>query len=267
MRRVQAAVAALMLVLLAGCSTNAPADITLPEAGARFDYQLGGASPVPDGVTVVARDSTDDAPEGVYGICYVNGFQTQPGVDWPEDLLVRDGAGGVLVDPGWPDEHLFDLSTSTTRETVADRLGETIRGCATAGYQAVEFDNLDSWTRSQGAFGEDDAVAFATLLVERAHRAGLAAAQKNTAELGTRGRDEIGFDFAVTEECDRFDECAAYSDVYGGLVFDIEYADDLRDTLAAACERAAASDPPLSMIVRDRDLVPSGDPAYVFESC
>lgn len=241
--------------------------IELPPEGARFDYQLGGASPVPDGAAVVARDSTDDPAEGVYGICYVNGFQTQPGVEWPDDLLVRTADGEPLVDPGWPDEHLFDLSTEAVREAVAERQASTIDGCAESGYQAVEFDNLDSWTRSDGAFDEDDAVAFATLLVARAHAAGLATAQKNTADLGTRGRDEIGYDFAVTEECDRYDECAAYTDVYGGLVFDVEYTDDLRGSAATVCARVDALDPAPSTIVRDRDLVPADDPAYAYTAC
>ncbi|MET4053068.1 hypothetical protein ABID81_002440 [Frigoribacterium sp. PvP054] len=241
--------------------------VELPPEGARFDYQLGGASTVPDGATVVARDSTDDPAEGVYGICYVNGFQTQPGVEWPTDLLVRTADGEPLVDPGWPDEHLFDLSTEAVRQAVAERQASTIDGCADSGYRAVEFDNLDSWTRSDGAFGEDDAVAYATLLVARAHAAGLATAQKNTADLGTRGRDEVGYDFAVTEECDRYDECAAYTDVYGGLVFDVEYTDDLRGAVATVCARVDALDPAPSTIVRDRDLVPATDPAHVYTAC
>jgi hypothetical protein len=241
--------------------------VVLPPAGARFDYQLGGASPVPDGATVVARDSTDEPAAGAYGICYVNGFQTQPGVEWPDELLVQDADGEPLVDPGWPDEHLFDLSTETTRRAVAERQAATIDGCAASGQQAVEFDNLDSWTRSDGAFDEDDAVAFASLLVARAHAAGLATAQKNTAELGTRGRDEVGYDFAVTEECDRYDECDAFTDVYGALVFDVEYTDDLRGTVEQVCARVTELDPAPSTIVRDRDLVPADDPAHAYTAC
>ncbi|WP_250983997.1 endo alpha-1,4 polygalactosaminidase [Rhizobium sp. CG4] len=40
------------------------------------DYQLGGSYEPPLGVTVVARDSTAMPAEGLYNICYVNGFQT-----------------------------------------------------------------------------------------------------------------------------------------------------------------------------------------------
>jgi hypothetical protein len=242
-------------------------EVVLPPAGARFDYQLGGASPVPEGATVVARDSTEEPAADVYGICYVNGFQTQPGVDWPRDLLVRLPGGEPLVDPGWPDEHLLDIATDVNRQAIAARQAETITACADAGYQAVEFDNLDSWTRSEGALDESDAVAFATLLVAEAHDAGLAAAQKNAADLAAQGRDEIGFDFAVTEECDLFDECGVFTDVYGGLVFDIEYTDDLRGTADEVCARVDGLETAPSTIVRDRDLVPADDPAYSYTAC
>ena len=42
-------------------------------------------------MTVVVRDSTDMPEPGLYSICYVNGFQTQPGAEWTVELLV-DGA-------------------------------------------------------------------------------------------------------------------------------------------------------------------------------
>lgn len=244
-----------------------PGEVTLPPVGARFDYQLGGASPVPEGVTVVARDSTEKPADGAYGICYVNGFQTQPGATWPEELLVRADDGTLLVDENWPDEHVLDLSTSDNRAAIAARMDETIAACAAAGYLAVEFDNLDSWTRSGDAFDAEAAADYATQLVLLAHRAGLAAAQKNTAELGARGRDGIGFDFAVTEECDLFDECGAFTDVYGPLVFDIEYTDDLRDSVAGVCERTALLVPRFSVIVRDRGLAPADAEGYEYAAC
>ena len=286
------AAATALVVGLAGCSATTPAttsaagaasgagaapsestgagdpasasDAALWPAGAGVDYQLGGASPVPDGVTVVARDSTDEPAGAGFDICYVNGFQTQPGAVWPESLLLHDASGGLLVDPGWPDEHLFDTSTPANREALVELQAPVIDGCAAAGFDAVEFDNLDSYSRSDGALDLDDAVAFATLLVERTHDAGLAAGQKNTAELEARGRDEIGFDFAVVEECDLYSECKAFTDVYGDHVLAIEYTDDLRDTVEGLCSRGST---PRSTVVRDRDLVTPDDPGYSFARC
>jgi hypothetical protein len=241
--------------------------VALPLENAAFDYQLGGGYPPPDGVTVVVRDSTDPPADGLYSICYVNGFQTQPGADWPAGLVLHDASGAEVSDPEWPDERLLDIGDAAKRTEIAARQRAVVEGCRDAGFEAVEFDNLDSYTRSGGGFDLDSAVAFAGLLVEEAHRAGLAAGQKNTPELGDRGAREIGFDFAVAEQCALYDECAAYTHGYGGRVFDIEYADDLDDAprdFAALC--GERSTPP-NTILRDLDLTPAGDEAHVYESC
>ena len=86
-----------------------------------------------------------------------------------------------------------------------------IETCARKGFDAVEFDNLDSWTRFDGTdragavpFDEDDAVAYAARLTAIAHALGLAVGQKNTPQLdASTSLDVIGFDFAVVEECGR----------------------------------------------------------------
>lgn len=234
-------------------------------AGPVADYQLGGGYPPPPGVTVVVRDSTDMPEPGLFNICYVNGFQTQPGQDWQEELLLRGPDGAPLADPGWPDEFLLDIGSEAARAANLQRLWTTLQLCAGKGFDAVEFDNLDSYSRSGGQLDEGDALAFARLLVEVADEFGLPAGQKNAAELGTRGRDEVGFAFAVTEGCHRWDECAAFTEVYGrDQVLGIEYADDLRGTFDAAC-----ADPhrPGSLILRDRMLSPQGHPDHVFGVC
>lgn len=157
------------------------------------DYQLGGAYDPPAGTNVVVRDSTAAPALGLYNICYVNGFQTQPGVAWPPRLLVKNSKGKPLVDPDWPDEHLFDISSEKLRTAVLERLAVTVADCARAGFDAVEFDNLDSFTRSKGALKHNDAVAFAKLLVRAAHKQGLAAGQKNTPSFrtGSESRSDL----------------------------------------------------------------------------
>lgn len=250
----------LAVLTLAGCS----AVPTVFDAGATVDYQLGGAYAPPAGVTVVTRDSTEQPAPWLYNICYVNGFQTQPGEGWLDDQVLRDESGERIVDPNWPDENIIDISSAQTRAEAASRINRATDLCADSGFNAVEFDNIDSYTRSNGALTLDDAVAFAGLLVSHAHARGLAAGQKNTGELETRGRDGIGFDFAVVEECDQFEECAAFTDVYGDHVIDIEYTDELRRPFAEVC-----ADPvtPRSTILRDRDLAPEGSADYVYEHC
>jgi hypothetical protein len=85
-----------------------------------------------------------------------------------------------------------------------------------------------------------------------------------SAELAGRGRDEARFDFAVTEECVRFEECGAYAEVYDDRVIDIEYTDDLSAPFDEIC---ASDDRPASTILRDRNLVEKGHADYVFEHC
>lgn len=254
---------ALALLLCAAQSALAE-DGPLP-SGAVADYQLGGGYPPAPGVTVVGRDSTDQPAPGYFNICYVNGFQTQPGVDWPAELLLPGPDGTPLADPAWPDEFLLDLATPDARAANLARVLPAILACAKAGFDAVEFDNLDSYTRSQGQLNIEDALAFATLLVQAADGLGLPAGQKNTAELGARGRDEAGFAFAVSEGCHRWDECAAYTAVYGAAqVLGIEYEGDLDGGFAKAC---TDPDRPGSLILRDRNLAPAGAPGHVFEAC
>ncbi len=179
-----------LLLLLAACSAPEP---SFP-SGAAADYQLGGAYLPPAGVTLVVRDRAAEPASDVYNVCYVNGFQSQPEdraewlADHPELVLHSDGE--PLVDENWPDELILDTSTETNRTRLASIVGAAIDDCA--GFDAVELDNLDSYLRSAGALTMEDNLAFATALVSHAHEAGLAVGQKNTAELGARGRDEAG---------------------------------------------------------------------------
>lgn len=254
------ALVTVVAVLLSGCgaaSTPAP-----PPTGASFDYQLGGAYDLGQGVDVVVRDRSA-APAAAYSICYVNAFQTQPGErgDWPDELLLRDAWGDVVLDPDWPDEVLVDTSDA---EAVLAVVAPWIRGCADDGFEAVELDNLDSYSRSGGLLTRADAIVLARRLVDVAHAAGLAAAQKNAAEDAVVLHASAHFDFAIAEECAAFRECHAYTDVYGDDVLDVEYADALDAPFAVAC---TFRERPRAMILRDRGLVTPDDAGYVFERC
>jgi len=257
--------AALLVLLLAGCTAApSPSPKPTPETTAReagvwtgFDYQLGGGYTPPEGVNVVARDRTDTPAEGIDTICYVNGFQTQ-GEDaelWAghPDLVLTGSDGEPVIDPNWPDEFLLDTSTAEKRSGIAEILGAWIDGCALDGFVAVEFDNLDSFTRSDGLLTKRQALKYAALLVRSAHDHGLAAGQKNLAGYdGTR----IGFDFAVSEECGRYDECGRYTEFFGDQVLMIEYrTPDFEKTCATYGATHA-------VVLRDRDLTPQGVHAW-----
>ncbi|WP_041292332.1 endo alpha-1,4 polygalactosaminidase [Kineococcus radiotolerans] len=241
--------------------------MALPPVDGGFDYQLGGPHTPPPGVSIVERDRIEAPAQVGYDICYVNGFQTQPedsavfAAQHPELLVLVNGA--PLVDEGWPDEYLFDTSTARGRAALVQIVGAWITGCADAGYEAVEIDNVDSYTRSRSVLTVEDNLALAQEYARLAHAAGLAIAQKNTAEQSVRLR-AMGYDFAVTESCVEFEECSAYQDQYP-VVLDVEYTDELGDDgFTAACRDG---DHPRSMILRDHDLVTPEDPGYTYRRC
>ncbi|MCI4043633.1 endo alpha-1,4 polygalactosaminidase [Streptomyces sp. TRM75563] len=247
-----------------GLADEAAPEVVPPRAHVTFDYQIGGAYTPPAGVGAVSRDRGDSPAEGLYNVCYVNAFQTQPDAldQWQQDdpdLLLRDGDGELVSDEAW-DEVLLDTSTAGKRARLAEIVGEWIDGCAESGFQAVEPDNLDSFERSNGLLTRADNAAFAKLLADRAHTAGLAIGQKNTTDLLDR-REAIGFDFAVAEECGRYDECADYASAYEDRVFVVEYTDD---DFAKACSSVGAK---VSVVRRDLDVRPAGRPGYVFRTC
>ncbi|AQA05225.1 hypothetical protein BVC93_25685 [Mycobacterium sp. MS1601] len=263
--KLQAVTAAVVIAATSlGAHPAAAADVMLPPPAAAPDYQLGAPYPPPAPVTIVARDRSA-SPAGAYSICYVNGFQTQPGEldTWPDQALLRGSDGKPVHDPDWPDEVLLDTRTAQQRSLIAAVVSRWITGCAEKGYQAVEFDNLDTYTRSGGALRREDAVALAAELVAAAHSAGLAAAQKNAAEDAATFR-AAGFDFAVTEECAAYLECDSFTSVYGAHVIDIEYTDNLPRSFAQMCDDP---DTPASVVLRDRDLVAASAPGYHFELC
>lgn len=130
----------------------------------------------------------------------------------------------------------------------------------TNGFDSIEFDNLDTYT-SFSTLSINGNLAYAKLLVDHAHSLSLAAGQKNTVEVAERAKTEIGFDFAVAEECQEWDECDGYTDVYGRLVLEIEYN---RQAFEDACDARATE---ASVIFRDVDVVPRGEDRYEYATC
>ncbi len=241
---------------------------TPPPANGQFDYQIGGAYTPLSSVAIVDRVRNDPPVAGKYNVCYVNAFQTQPDeMGWWKanhpDLLLRKSSGAYVKDTAWG-EILLDTSTAAKRAAIAAVVNGWIDGCRAAGYQAVEPDNLDSWTRSRRLLTIAGNQALATLLASHAHAVGLAIAQKNAVETAPAGKT-IGFDFAIAEECQVYDECDGYSATYGNEVFEIEYVDNGGQTnFDAACRARGAT---LSVVYRDRDVAPLGEPGYVYRWC
>ncbi|CAM3452045.1 endo alpha-1,4 polygalactosaminidase [Nocardioides dubius] len=249
---------ALLAVLLlctslatATATATAVAPRSAPPVDVDLDYQLGGASTPAENVGIVVRDRKARPAPGVWNVCYVNGFQTQPDEKafWRKrpGLLLRH-RGRPVLDTAWG-ERLLDIRTPAKRRKLAGIVGRWVEGCARRGFDAVEFDNLDSFSRSRGLIKAGQAKRFARLIVRRAHHAALPAAQKNWAQFNGR---KVGFDFAISEECGRYGECGDYVRHYGRAVLAIEYRQrDFEKACAGYGEK-------LPIVLRDRALAPDG---------
>jgi len=217
------------------------------------DYQLGGAwDGVPAHIGIVVRDRKADPLADRYNVCYVNGFQTQPEERrfWRRHhwrLVLKDD-GRPVVDSVWG-EWLLDIRTRARRHALARIIGRWTERCANDGFDAVEYDNLDSFSRSHRLITRRQAKAFARLLVRRAHDAGLPVGQKNFAEWDG---STIGFDFAVAEECGRWRECGSYAASYGDHVLSIEYR---RRDFRRTCNQYGDRWP---VVLRNLALTPGG---------
>ncbi|MGY1808031.1 endo alpha-1,4 polygalactosaminidase [Blastococcus sp. SYSU D00669] len=66
--------------------------------------------------------------------------------------------------------------------------------------------------------------------------------------------DDLGFDFAITEDCAAFDECDLYAAAYD-VVLDVGYG---------PCDAAPEQ---VRVLRRDLALTTPGTPGYVFEEC
>jgi hypothetical protein len=246
-----------------GSLDGAPGTFALPPLDGKLDYQLGGAYTPPAGVLIVSRDRNAAIAAGDYNICYVNGFQIQPDETafWTgqhPELILRNAGGNPVIDTQW-NEMLIDVSTPAKRTAVAAIVDGWIAGCAQAGFDAVEIDNLDSYARSTGLLTMDNNVATVALFAASAHGRGLAIAQKNATELVPR-KAEMATDFVVAEECNRYQECDTYRAGYGDHVLSIEYRPQ---DFTAGC----AAYPQLSIVLRDVNLVTPGNAGYVYDGC
>ena len=276
-----AALLVVVLVVLACTEGRQVADaastpVAPPPTNAIFDYQIGGDYPLPEGVSVVSRDwfSGDAAADPVYSICYVNAFQTQadePGVDRPDEHS------------NWPH------APRPQRARRRPPLGRGVPGRRQHGQEAPARGRLgradDRRLRQQGIRGGRvrqprlvDALrrdaAGAGRPVRQTRRPGLREAPRRASprprprrrpeEHG--GHDagpgaDVGFDFAIAEDCTRWHECNGYRHVYGNHVIAIEYK---RRFFRKACRAAGDK---ISVVLRDRQVTTPGSPHYVYDAC
>ena len=154
---------------------------------------------------------------GGHAVCYVDAGTWE---NWRPDAGAYPS--GVLGSPnGWPGERWLDIRQTSVLLPIIDA---RVAKCATAGFDAVEFDNVDGYTNSTGfPLSAADQLTFDTDLAELAHSHGLSVGLKN--DLDQLGQLQGAFDFAINEQCAQFHECSAYAGwvAAGKAVVEVEY--------------------------------------------
>jgi Glycoside-hydrolase family GH114 len=89
----------------------------------------------------------------------------------------------------------------------------------------------------------------------------MAVGQKNTVDVSSAQASKVGFDFAIAEECARYNECERYTRVHGDHVISVEYR---RADFEEACSVIGDR---VSVVLRDRNVSRPGGASYVYDAC
>lgn len=178
-----------------------------------------------------------------HAVCYVSAGSVE---QWRPDAA--DFPDSVLGQPldGWLGERWIDIRR---RDLLRPILAARADRCARAGFDAIDWDNVDGYTQETGfPLRADDQLAYNRMLASIAHERGLSVGLKNDL---TQIPALVGsFDFAVNEQCAEFDECdlvLPFSRA-GKAVVQIEYAAKPETFCSTANTRR------WSAMVADRDL-------------
>lgn len=202
------------------------ADRWRPGLGLTWQWQLTGTvdTSVPadvydlDGVTTSAETVAALHRAGRKVICYLNAGAWE-GFRADSDRYPAPVQGRALE--GWPNEKWLDIRRWDLLEPV---LSARLAECRDKGFDGVEPDNVDAYANDSGfPLTAADQLTYNRRLADLAHRHGLAVGLKNDVEQVPQL--VAFFDFAVNEECARYDECdglRAFT-AAGKPVFHVEY--------------------------------------------
>lgn len=156
---------------------------------------------------------------GGRAICYVSAGTFEP---WrPDASSYPDSIKGRSVS-GFRDEKWLDIRQTGVLFSILDA---RVAKCAQAGFDGVEWDNVDGFSNRTGfPLTAGDQRFYDESLANMAHAHGLTVALKNDVEqLADLG---AYFDYAVNEQCQQYNECGAYATNFTGhgkAVFQVEY--------------------------------------------
>ena len=207
-----------------------------PALDTTWQWQLQGELNVSYSVDVYDIDLFDSTPEVIEGlhrqgrrvVCYLSAGSAE---DWRDDFDRFDEAdvGEPLDD--WEGERWLDIRSPDVHAVMLARLDlARDKGC-----DGVEPDNVQAYGEATGfSLTYDDQIAYNRLIAIAAHERGLAVGLKNG---GPQVADVLDvYDFALTEECHEFEECAPFAAFIaaGKPVFHAEYRSTRRAALGLA---------------------------------
>ncbi|MGA9519907.1 MAG: endo alpha-1,4 polygalactosaminidase [Myxococcaceae bacterium] len=150
-------------------------------------------------------------------ICY---FSAGSHEDWRADAAQFPSAAVGNDLDGWPGERWLDTRNATVREIMKRRLDVAVqKGC-----DGVDPDNMDGYTNDPGfPLTASTQVDYNRFIAREAHQRGLSVGLKNALDLIPQLVSD--YDFAVNEECHRYDECSTLRPFTqaGKAVFHVEY--------------------------------------------
>ena len=126
---------------------------------------------------------------------------------------------------GWPGEKWLDIRQLSVLGPI---MSARVQKCKQAGFDGVEFDNVDGYSNRTGfPLTADDQLNYDTYLANLAHSNGLSVALKN--DLGQAATLKPYFDYAINEQCMQYKECDYPAPglpdwtASGKAVFEVEY--------------------------------------------
>jgi hypothetical protein len=247
-----------VLVLLAsalvGTGTASAAGWT-PTPGAQWQWVLSGPPNTSLNVQAFDIDGFDTSAatvakihaKGAGAVCYISAGSWE---NWrPDASRFPASVKGRSLD-GWAGEKWLDIRNWTVLGPI---MKARMQMCASKGFDAVEPDNVDGFQNATGfPITAAQQITYNKRLAATAHALGLKVALKN--DVDQLAALQPYFDFAVNEECARYNECAGYS-VFtnaGKAVWNVEY-----QRYPAFCKKTYPIFGSASML-RDLDLSPSG---------
>ena len=221
----------------------------MPKPGTTWQWQLTGSVDTSVDAQMYDIDlfTTSDATvqalhaAGRSVVCYFSAGSYEP--DRPDSAALSKTGLGKTLD-GWPDEKWLDVRSSAVRDLMKARLDSAkAKGC-----DGVEPDNVDGFDNDNGlGLSENDALDYDHFLATESHARGLSIGLKNS--LGLVSQLVAAFDWALNEECQKYDECDSLQPFIeaGKAVFHCEYG----KTTSGICDKAPAG---FSTIVKNLDL-------------